>query len=133
MSLRLSGVRDGRPGSGDAGLKAAANAFDPHILVALTAKELLGSLIMNVTFPAFALTRSLYKRDLYVKRRRHGMGQALVRAAARLALSEGFSALEWTTGSENTAARMMYEACGARLMDRVYYRLFADALKSAAH
>jgi GNAT superfamily N-acetyltransferase len=114
--------------------KPPAHTFDPHILVALTDKELIGSLVMNVTFPAFELTRSLYIRDLYVKRtmRRHGVGQALVRAAARLALSEGFSALEWTTDSENTAARMMYEACGARLMDRTYYRLFADALKSAA-
>jgi GNAT superfamily N-acetyltransferase len=114
--------------------KPPVNTFDPHILVAVTAQELIGSLVMNVTFPASELTRSLYIRDLYVKRtmRRHGVGQALVRAAARLALSEGFSALEWTTDTENTAARMMYEACGARLMDRIYYRLFADALTSAA-
>ncbi len=66
--------------------KPPANTFDPHILVALTAQELVGSLVMNVTFPASELTRSLYIRDLYVKQtmRRHGVGQALVRAAARL-------------------------------------------------
>ena len=91
-------------------------------------------LVMNVTFPAFELTRSLYIRDLYVvkRMRRHGVGQALVKAAARLALGEGFSALEWTTDSGNTAARKMYETCGATHLERTFYRLFDDDLKYAA-
>jgi GNAT superfamily N-acetyltransferase len=131
----------GRPVSDAAATAAAtlackppANAFDPHILVALVGADLIASLVSNVTFPAFELTRSLYIRDLYVAKtmRRHGVGQALLRAAARLALSEGFSALEWTTDAENTAARRMYEACGAMPLDRIYYRLFDDALKCAA-
>jgi GNAT superfamily N-acetyltransferase len=114
--------------------KAPADLFDPHILVALAGEQLIGSLFMNVTFPAFELTRSLYIRDLYVAKamRRRGVGQALVKAGARLALSEGFSALEWTTDSENTAARAMYEACGAQSLSRTYYRLFDDALTDAA-
>ena len=51
---------------------------------------------------------------------------------ARLAVNEGFSALEWTTDSANTAARKMYEICGAKHLDRVYYRLFDDTLRYAA-
>jgi GNAT superfamily N-acetyltransferase len=107
--------------------------FDPHTLIAVIGTEIVGSLVMNVTFPAFELTRSLYIRDLYVTRtmRRHGVGQALVKAATRLALAEGFSAIEWTTDSGNTAARAMYEACGAMQLDRTYYRLFDDALRRA--
>jgi GNAT superfamily N-acetyltransferase len=132
----------GRPVS-DATATAAAvlackphiHTFDPRILVAVTGKELIGSLVMNVTFPAFELTRSLYIRDLYVvkRMRRHGVGQALVKAAARLALGEGFSALEWTTDSGNTAARKMYETCGATHLERTFYRLFDDDLKYAAN
>jgi RimJ/RimL family protein N-acetyltransferase len=107
--------------------------FDPHTLLAVIGWEIVGSLVMNVTFPAFELTRSLYIRDLYVARtmRRHGVGQALVQAATRLALAEGFSAIEWTTDSGNAAARAMYEACGAMRLDRTFYRLFDDALRRA--
>jgi len=55
--------------------------------------------------------------------RRCGVGQTLVRAAARLTYSQGFSALDWTTETGNTAARQMYESCGARVLGRTYYRL----------
>ena len=82
----------------------------------------------------FDATRSLYIRDLYVTRRLRGcgVGTALVKAGARLTLREGFSALEWTTETANAAARGMYEACGARQLDRTYYRLFDDTLAAAA-
>jgi GNAT superfamily N-acetyltransferase len=94
--------------------KPPVNTFDPHILVAVTAQELIGSLVMNVTFPASELTRSLYIRDLYVKRtmRRHGVGQALVRAAARLALSEGFSGARMDDGHRKH--RGTYDVRGMR-------------------
>jgi GNAT superfamily N-acetyltransferase len=104
------------------------------VLLALTGNHVVGSLVMNVTFPAFELTRSLYIRDLYVTKRLRGrgVGAALVKAGARLALEEGFSALEWTTETANSAARRMYEACGAHQLDRTYYRLFDDRLAAAA-
>jgi GNAT superfamily N-acetyltransferase len=131
----------GRPVSEVTAAQAAAvacsaptHAFDPRVLIAELDGEIVGSLVMNVTFPAFELTRSLYIRDLYVSRRlrRSGVGTALVRAGARLALTEGFSALEWTTESANGPARRMYEACGASRLERTYYRLFDDSLAAAA-
>jgi GNAT superfamily N-acetyltransferase len=81
--------------------------------------------VLNVTFPAFELSCSLYIRDLYVSRsmRRYGVGQALVKAAATLTYTEGYSALDWTTETANSAARQMYESCGARVLPRTYYRL----------
>ena len=108
--------------------------FDPRVLIALAQGVIVGSIVMNVTFPAFELTLSLHIRDLYVAQtaRRYGVGRMLVKAGARLAVSEGFSALEWTTDAANTAAREMYEICGAKLLDRVYYRLFDDTLRYAA-
>jgi GNAT superfamily N-acetyltransferase len=108
--------------------------FAPRVLIALIDCEIVGSMAMNVTFPAFELTHSLYIRDLYVssRARRCGVGTALVRAGARLALEEGFSALEWTTDTANAGARKMYEACGAYQLNRTYYRLFGERLESAA-
>jgi GNAT superfamily N-acetyltransferase len=99
--------------------------FDPRVLIAFVGDTIAGSIVLNVTFPAFELSRSLYIRDLYVARsmRRYGVGQTLVRAAARLTYSQGFSALDWTTETGNTAARNMYESCGARVLGRTYYRL----------
>ena len=40
--------------------------FDPHVLIALTGGAIVGSIVMNVTFPAFELTLSLHIRDLYI-------------------------------------------------------------------
>lgn len=107
--------------------------FDPRILLAVNDQGVAGSVVMNVVFPAFELTRALHIRDLYVARamRRAGVGSALVKAAARLALRDGFSQLEWTTDSRNAAARKMYVSCGASILDRTYYRLFEDSLRAA--
>jgi GNAT superfamily N-acetyltransferase len=119
-----------RPVSDAAAVKAAAlackppvNTFDPHVLIAAAGDNVVGSLVMNVTFPAAELTLSLYIRDLYVAQaaRRSGVGRMLVKAAQRLRATEGFSALEWTTDSSNAAARKLYETCGARQMDRTYF------------
>lgn len=112
--------------------KSAEAMFDPHVLIALKDQTVVGSIVLNVTFPAFALTLSLYIRDLYVSApmRHCGVGQALVRAAAQLTYAEGYSALDWTTETGNLAARQMYEACGARVLARTYYRLAREDLPS---
>lgn len=121
-----------RPVSDEQAVNAATVAcqpvrtmFDPRVLIAAAHGTVVGSVVLNVTFPAFELTRALYIRDLYVAQtmRRHGVGHALVNAAARLTYSQGFSALDWTTESGNVTARRMYEACGARMLPRTYYRL----------
>jgi GNAT superfamily N-acetyltransferase len=124
-----------RPVSNEQAFEAATLAcqpisttFDPMVLVAVADGAIVGSVILNVTFPAFELTRALYIRDLYVARtmRRNGVGQALVRAAARLTYTRGFSALDWTTETDNAAARRMYESCGAQVLPRTYYRLVRE-------
>jgi GNAT superfamily N-acetyltransferase len=131
----------GRPVSEERAREAAALAcrprttpFDPHVLLAVLGRVVVGSLVMNVTFPAFELSQSLYIRDLYVAAasRRHGVGQAMVRSAASLVLENGYSALEWTTDSTNAAARSMYENVGAERLERTYYRFFDEGLRDAA-
>src|SRR5271166_5356060 len=105
--------------------KPITATFDPLVLIAAVDNAIVGSIVMNVAFPAYELSRALYIRDLYVTQsiRQQGVGQALVRSAAQLTYAEGFSALDWTTETGNAAARQMYESCGARVLPRTYYRL----------
>jgi ribosomal protein S18 acetylase RimI-like enzyme len=114
--------------------RPVATTFDPRVLIALAGSTVIGSVVMNVTFPAYALTLSLYIRDLYVAKssRRRGVGRMLVEAANHLRASEGFSALEWTTDSSNAAARKLYETCGARQMDRTYFNERRGTTRPAA-
>lgn len=104
--------------------KPPVHTFDPRVLIAVDGNAILGSLVMNVTFPASELSMSLYIRDLYVAEaaRRLGVGRMLVKAGTHLAVTEGFSAVEWTTDSTNKAARQLYESCGARQIDRTYFK-----------
>nr|WP_294521050.1 GNAT family N-acetyltransferase [uncultured Rhodopila sp.] len=106
------------------------STFDPRVLIAVQDDRILGSIVLNVTFPAFELSLALYIRDLYVSAlaRRSGVGRDLVNAAARLTYAEGYSALDWTTEATNQAAQKMYESCGARLLSRIYYRLAREDL-----
>ncbi|WP_428488342.1 GNAT family N-acetyltransferase [Rhodopila sp.] len=131
----------GRPVTSQQAIEAATLAckpmgslFDPRVLLAVADHAIVGSIVLNVTFPAFELSRALYIRDLYVaaSMRRYGVGQALVRAAAQLTYAEGFSALDWTTETNNTAARQMYESCGARVLPRTYYRLAREDIDAVA-
>lgn len=132
-----------KPVTDDVALHAASIAcnvkrnegFEPRILVAVAdGNSIVGSIVLNVSFPANELTRSLYIRDLYVAAaiRRRGVARALLRAAAALALSQGFSALDWTTEAGNASARRLYEGEGARQLPRVYYRLDTSDLRRIA-
>ncbi|MFT8244290.1 GNAT family N-acetyltransferase [Roseomonas sp. BN140053] len=132
----------GQPVTEGAALEAAAlvcslsdGPFEPRALVALLDDRLVGSAVLNVTFPAAELSRSLYIRDLYVARvgRRCGVGGALVKAAAALTVAQGFSALDWTTDATNDGARAMYERHGARQVNRVYYRMVGATLAVHGH
>jgi GNAT superfamily N-acetyltransferase len=111
------------------------DSFEPRTLLAVEQTgRVCGSIVLNVTFPAVRLTRSLYVRDLYVAAaaRRKGVARALLRAAARLTLAEGFSALDWTADAANAPARSVYDASGAATLGRVYYRLSGEALAKVA-
>jgi GNAT superfamily N-acetyltransferase len=130
-----------RPVADDRAVEAAILAcrpvtatFDPRVLIGVVHNTIVGSIVLNVVFPAYELTRALYIRDLYValSMRRHGIAQAMVKAAARLTYAQNFSALDWTTETGNAAARQMYESCGARVLPRTYYRLAHEDLDDAA-
>ena len=122
-------------GAATAACRFSNNEFNPRTFVALTRTgEVVASLVLNVTFPARELSKSLYIRDLYVGKewRRLGIARSLLKAAAALTISEHFSSLDWTTDANNIGARSLYEGAGAREMTRVYYRLYGADLELAA-
>ena len=100
----------GKPVTEAAAFAAATHAceaqhhggFAPRILVAHAADgSLAGSIVLNVSFPANELSRSLYIRDLYVAAamRRLGIARAMLRAAAALALAQ--ASPRWTGRRKN--------------------------------
>jgi GNAT superfamily N-acetyltransferase len=86
-------------------------------------------------FSTWTGRRSLYLEDLYVRAeaRGHGVGTALLRHLAGLALDRGCARFEWSVLDWNEAAIAFYRAMGAVGMDewRVQ-RVAGDALARLA-
>ena len=64
--------------------------------------------------------------------RRLGVAQKRMAEVARAAKAKGSTRIEWSTGTENTAARALYEGLGADGSDKVYYVLEGAALNQLA-
>ncbi|MBE9606420.1 GNAT family N-acetyltransferase [Acetobacteraceae bacterium H6797] len=111
-----------------------AGGFEPRTVIAIDDGTVIGSAVLNVTFPAAELSRSLYIRDLYVSSgtRRRGVGRALLKEAAAITVAEGFSALDWTTDAANLVAHRLYDGRGAKRVGRIYFRLTGKDLVRVA-
>ncbi len=87
------------------------------------------------TFSTWEGRRGLYLEDLFVRpsARRQGLGRALLRHLARLAMDRGCARFEWAVLDWNSPAIEFYRGLGARPMDEwTTFRLDADALASLA-
>lgn len=110
--------------------------FDPppgeqtagHALLAFTNDdevELVGFASYSDHWPAAALGRSMWIKELYVMHhaRRVGVGRALMNEVFRIAAYRGCTRVEWTTETDNTAAQAFYGRLGATAIpEKVYYR-----------
>ena len=106
-----------------------------EILVARQEGRPLGLAAFAVLFPAEGVETQIVLKDLFVsgKARSRGVGEALLKAVARLAAERGCVRLDWTTDAANDGAQAFYERLGARrLREKVYYRLDAAALRAYA-
>lgn len=91
-----------------------------------------GSAIWHRSFSTFRGRETLYLEDLSVLpgHRRRGIGNELLRAVARLALSRGLPAISWLMMDWNAGARRLYEAAGAEIEGGTCYcRLSGEALE----
>ena len=79
--------------------------------------------------------RGIYLEDLFVRpaARKHGVGFALLRSLARIALDRDCGRLDWSVLTWNELAISFYKQIGARHMDDwTTFRLTGDALTQVA-
>lgn len=102
-------------------LRAQGFERDPPDFYAIVAETpdahgvLLGMLVYYLIPFTFRARPTLYIKELYVAEsgRGHGIGEALMRAAAREAVALGCASIKWQVAEWNTNARTFYERLGA--------------------
>jgi GNAT superfamily N-acetyltransferase len=112
------------------GDKPAAEA-----ILAFYDREPAGFALFFHNYSTFLAQRGLYLEDLFVKPelRRRGVGAALFRKLAQLAVERDCGRFEWSALDWNAPAISFYESMGARAMsDWTVFRLTGDALRKAA-
>lgn len=121
----------------EAGL--AENLFGPkakaYALIAEQAGEAVGFALYFYNFSTFLGKPGLYLEDLYVREshRGQGIGKALLRHLAQIAVAEGAERLDWWVLDWNQPAIEIYRALGAKPMEEwTVYRLTGEALQSFA-
>ncbi len=126
------------------GFKAVADDYEhalfcaSPIIGALIAEEndvLAGSVIWHRSFSTNAGREIMYLEDISVLPafQRKGVGKALMRATAQVALERGYDAIFWLVMPWNEVAKQMYHACGAELeADHTVCRIKGEALKALA-
>lgn len=104
-------------------------------LIAEAGGQPAGCAIWQWAFSTFQGRETVYLQDLCVLPpfRRQGIGQALLRATARLARGRNAAALHWLMMGWNEEARRLYEAAGAEVEGgNCFCILKGDALERLA-
>lgn len=104
-------------------------------LLAEAGGEAVGYALFFATFSTFLGRPGIWLEDLFVlpARRRAGVGRALLRHVARLAVARGCGRLEWSALDWNEPALAFYRGLGARrLAEWDLHRLDGAALTTFA-
>lgn len=104
------------------------------IVVAYDDDRLLGFATFTSLYPVAGLLAFTYVQQVYVGQaaRRLGVAQELMAEIARAAKAAGSTRVEWSTSSENIAARAFYKGLNVNGSDKVYYVLQGPALDQLA-
>jgi GNAT superfamily N-acetyltransferase len=119
------------------GLRAALFGPRPaaEVILAESGPEPVGFALFFPSFSTFEGTHGIYLEDLFVRPewRGKGVGLALLRRLASLAIERGCARVEWAVLDWNEPAIGFYERIGARPMsDWTVYRLRGAALSALA-
>ena len=106
-----------------------------EVLLAYSGDEAAGMALFFQNYSTFLARPGLFLEDVYVKPhlRGKGIGSALLRRLASIAMERGYGRMEWDVLDWNKPAIGFYEAMGAAAMDEwTRYRLHGEALERLA-
>lgn len=119
--------------------RLTADAFGPRprfeVLVAETDRVVVAYAIHFPMYSTFAARPTLYLEDLFVEpaHRGAGIGAAMLRRLAALAVERGAGRFDWTVLDWNEGAQRFYRSMGAEVMSHWWTcRLEGEALVAAA-
>ncbi len=104
-------------------------------LLACLGEEVAGYALYFHNYSSWRGRRGVYLEDLFVRPewRRRGIGSALLRAVARVAVERGCARLEWLVLDWNRPAIEFYRSLGAEPLEEwTTFRLTGTALRSVA-
>jgi len=116
-----------------AGLAALPAGVD--ILVAVRGEAVLGFASACNLYPGPGLQSGFFLKEIYVAdaARGAGLGRALMKALAELAIERGHRRIDWTADAEDLPLLRFYEGLGAVAQTKkVFYRLTGPALEAVA-
>jgi GNAT superfamily N-acetyltransferase len=106
-----------------------------EVLLAEWNSEWAGFALFFPTYSTFLAQPGLYLEDLYVKphARGKGLGLALLKALAKIAVARGYGRVEWAVLDWNEPSIGFYKKLGAKPMDEwTTYRLSGEVLENLA-
>jgi len=106
-----------------------------RVLLAYCDSELAGFALFFFNYSTWLGRPGLYLEDLFVRppHRQHGVGKAVMRELARIALRENCYGIKWLVLDWNQLAIDFYDKLGSeRQSDWVSYRVVGDALRKLA-
>ena len=107
-----------------------------EVLLAVVDEREVGFALLFPNFSTFLGRAGLYLEDLYVlpEHRGHGIGKAMLRELARIAVERGYGRFEWACLDWNKPSVDFYLSLGAEPMnDWTTYRLSGDTLTNLAN
>jgi GNAT superfamily N-acetyltransferase len=102
-----------------------------EVLIAYLDDTAVGFALFFHNYSTWLGKRGIYLEDLFVRpsARKHGVGFALLREIARIAVDRGCGRVDWSVLDWNELAISFYRRIGARPMDEwTTFRLTGDAL-----
>ncbi len=140
LILELAEYERARPGEAPVTEKDLAETLfserpAAEVLIAYLGDEPAGFALFFHNYSTWLGKRGIYLEDLFVRppARKHGVGFALLRELARIALERGCGRLDWSVLTWNELAISFYKHIGAKHMhDWTTFRLTGDALANVA-
>ncbi len=105
-----------------------------YSLVAEIEDRVVGFALYFLNFSTWEGVHGIYLEDLFVRpeHRGTGLGKALLKSLAEIAVDRGYARFEWWVLNWNEPSIAFYESLGAVAMDEwTVYRLSGDALRRA--